>query len=304
MEEQFTEPISGYKENHKAGFVSIVGKPNVGKSTLMNRIIGEKLSIITSKAQTTRHRIMGIWNTPDFQIVYSDTPGIISPKYALHDSMMGFVKSSLEDADLILFVTDIFEKHDENEALSILEHVTVPIVVIINKIDLATQNVVEEKMNYWKEKISPMAIIPISALNDFNILSVETAILESMPVHPPFFPKDEVTDKPQRFFAAEMIREKIFNHFDKEVPYACEVVISDFKEFDDIIKIRAEIMVEREGQKGILIGKGGGMLKIIGREARIDMEKFFGKKVFLEQYVKIEANWRKKQRSLNKFGYR
>ncbi|MFN8346185.1 MAG: GTPase Era [Spirosomataceae bacterium] len=303
-----TEPIQpAVSPNHRAGFISIVGKPNVGKSTLMNVLVGEKLSIITSKAQTTRHRIMGILNGvhegTDFQLVYSDTPGIIKPQYKLHESMMNFVSSSLEDADIVLFVTDIFEKHDETEVLEQLARTEGAVILVINKIDLATEEQVTEKIAYWKEKLFTAAIVTVSALKQEGIEKLFSAIMENLPIHPPYFPKDELTDKPERFFAAEMIREKVFLNYKKEVPYSTEVVIEEFKEKKDIIVIRAVILVERPTQKGIIIGDKGVMLKKIGTQAREDMEQFFGKKVFLEQYVKVEPDWRNKVQRLKQFGY-
>jgi len=288
---------------HKAGFVSIVGKPNVGKSTLMNALVGEKLSIITSKAQTTRHRIMGILNGENFQLVYSDTPGIIKPQYALHESMMGFVRTSLEDADVILFVTDIYEKHDEEEVIQRLQHAEVPVLVLINKIDQATVADVKDKMIYWQEKMNPTEVLPISALHGTNTDHLFDRLLHYMPEHPAYFPKDELTDKPERFFVSEIIREKILLNYKKEIPYSCEVVIEEFKEEEDIIRIRAEISVERKSQKGIVIGHKGEMLKKVGTQARIDMEEFFGKKIFLELYVRVNENWRTDQRLLRRFGY-
>jgi GTP-binding protein Era len=292
---------------HKAGFVSIIGKPNVGKSTLMNVLVGEKLSIITSKAQTTRHRIMGILNGvhegTEFQLVYSDTPGIIKPQYELHKSMMRFVHTSLDDADVILFVTDIFEKHDEDDVLGKLKHIEAPVFLIINKIDLAKEEQVQEKLDYWKEHFPTQELIPISALNRFNTDTLLSRIVERLPVHPPYFPKDELTDKPERFFASEIIREKIFNNYKKEVPYSCEVVVTEFKEKEDIIVIRSEILVERTSQRGIIIGDQGKAIKKVGIEAREEMEKFFGKKVFLEQFVKVEPDWRNKANKLSNFGY-
>ncbi|MEZ4900605.1 MAG: GTPase Era [Spirosomataceae bacterium] len=303
-----TEEIQPYHNpNHRAGFISIVGKPNVGKSTLMNVLVGEKLSIITSKAQTTRHRIMGILNGThegtDFQLVYSDTPGIIKPQYKLHESMMEFVRGSLEDADIVLFVTDIFEKHDEEEVLEQLARTEGAVLLIINKIDLATEEQLQEKIAYWKEKLFTAAIITVSALKEEGIDKLFSAIMEYLPMHPPYFPKDELTDKPERFFAAEMIREKVFLNYKKEVPYSTEIVIEEFKEKKDIIVIRAVILVERQTQKGIIIGDKGAMLKKIGTAAREDMEQFFGKKVFLEQYVKVEPDWRNKIQRLKQFGY-
>lgn len=302
------EDIQTYNNpNHRAGFVSIVGKPNVGKSTLMNVLVGEKLSIITSKAQTTRHRIMGILNGvhegTDFQLVYSDTPGIIKPQYKLHESMMEFVRGSLEDADVVLFVTDIFEKHDEEEVLEKLARTEGAVILIINKIDLATEEQLQEKIAYWKEKLYTAAIVTVSALKQEGIDKLFSAIMEYLPIHPPYFPKDELTDKPERFFAAEMIREKVFLNYKKEVPYSTEIIIEEFKEKKDIIVIRAVILVERQTQKGIIIGDKGVMLKKIGTAAREDMEQFFGKKVFLEQYVKVESDWRNKIQRLKQFGY-
>lgn len=291
-------------DNHHAGFVSIIGKPNVGKSTLMNQVIGEKLSIITSKAQTTRHRIMGVINGDDFQIVYSDTPGIIKPKYELHKSMMRFVNTSLDDADVILFVTDIFEKHDENDVIEKLKISEAPVILLVNKIDLAKENQIEEKIAYWKEHVQPSEIIPISALNNVNIDKLFQTILTKLPKHPPYFPKDTFTDKPERFFAAEIIREKIFKNYKQEIPYACEVMITEFKEKEDIINIRAEILVERQSQKGILIGKGGQALKKVGVEARKDLEDFFVKQVFLAQHVKVAPDWRQQRNKLDNLGYR
>ena len=288
---------------HKAGFVSIIGKPNVGKSTLMNVLVGERLSIITSKAQTTRHRIMGILNADDFQIVYSDTPGIIQPKYELHQSMMRFVHTSLEDADVILFVTDIYEKHDEEEIVQRLQKTSVPIVLLINKIDQATSNDVLQKIEYWKDKVPAQEIVPISALEKKGTDKVFELILQYLPEHPAYYPKDELTDKPERFFAAEMIREKIFLLYKKEVPYSCEVVVDEFKEDDTIIRMRADINVERKSQKGIIIGHQGEMLKKVGTLARKDMEEFFGKKVHVEIYVRVNENWRTNAKALNRFGY-
>lgn len=289
--------------SHKAGFVSIVGKPNVGKSTLMNALVGEKLSIITSKAQTTRHSIMGILNGDDFQIVYSDTPGIIKPQYALHESMMSFVRTSLEDADVILFVTDIYEKHDEDDVIKRLQHAEVPVLLLINKIDQATEEDINEKVAYWQEKMNPTEILPISALHNFGLEHLFGRLLHYLPEHPAYFPKDELTDKPERFFVSEMIREKIFLNYKKEIPYSCEVVVEEFKEEEDIIRIRAEISVERRSQKGIVIGNKGEALKKVGTQARIDMEEFFQKKIFLDLYVRVNENWRTDQKLLRRFGY-
>lgn len=294
--------------SHKAGFVSIVGKPNVGKSTLMNVLVGERLSIITSKAQTTRHRIMGIVNGThegdEFQMVYSDTPGIIKPQYELHKSMMHFVHGSLEDADVILFVTDIFEKHDEDDVIQKLFYTEAPIILIINKIDLAKEGQIEEKIQYWKEHFpKAMMIITLSALEKTNTDVLFSKIINLLPIHPPYFDKEELTDKPERFFAAEILREKIFTNYVKEVPYSCEVVISSFKEREDMIVVSAEIYVERTSQRAILLGHKGERIKKVGMEARKEMENFFQKKVFLEQYIKVEPDWRNKKNKLERFGY-
>lgn len=290
-------------DSHKAGFVSILGKPNVGKSTLMNMLIGERLSIITSKAQTTRHRVQGILSGEDFQIVYSDTPGILKPQYELQQSMMRYVDQALTDADVILFVTDLYEKSEDEEQLQKLSRSRIPVVLVLNKIDLAKGTQVEDKITYWKEKVTPVEAIPVSALQGLNIQAVFQAIMKYLPEHPPYFPKDELTDRPERFFAAEIIREKIFLNYKKEVPYSCEVVITEFKEDEDIIRMRSEIYVERQSQKGILIGKGGEALKKVGIAARADLEKFFDKQVYLEQFVKVSPDWRKKQKQLHNFGY-
>jgi GTPase len=294
---------------HKAGFVSIIGKPNVGKSTLMNVLVGERLSIITSKAQTTRHRIMGILNGTydegEFQLVYSDTPGIIKPMYKLHESMMNFVHGSLEDADVVLFVTDIFEQYDEDDVVKHLQRVkdNVPVMLLINKIDLAKPEQVEEKVAYWNERFPAFKIIPISALKEENTGKVFDTIISLLPIHPPYFAKDELTDKPERFFVAEMIREKIFLNYKKEIPYSSEVVVIAFKEQEDIIRIAAEIYVERVSQRAILIGHKGESIKKVGIQAREDMEKFFQKKVFLETFIKVEPDWRSKANKLKEFGY-
>ena len=290
---------------HRAGFVSIIGKPNVGKSTLMNVLVGERLSIITSKAQTTRHRILGILSGADFQMIYSDTPGIIQPKYELQNAMMSFVYASLEDADVILFVTDIYEKHDEEPVVERLRRTDVPVLLIINKIDQATQEDVEAKMAYWREHMPNAAeIIPISALNAVGTEGVFDAIMQRLPVHPPYYDKEELTDKPERFFASEMVREKIFKLYKKEVPYSTEVVIEEFKEEDQIIRVRGIIYTERASQKAIIIGNKGEAIKKVGTWAREEMEKFFQKKVFLELHVKVNENWRADPKMLNRFGYR
>jgi len=294
---------------HRAGFVNILGKPNVGKSTLMNALVGERLSIITSKAQTTRHRIMGIVNGStdeggDFQIVYSDTPGILKPEYALHQSMMRFVDTALEDADVILFVTDLYEKQEEEDtSLQKLARTEVPVILVLNKIDLAKGTQMQDKLHYWKEIIQPQKAIAVSALEAINVGEVFQAILRYLPEHPPYFPKDELTDRPERFFASEILREKIFKNYKQEIPYSSEVIVSSFEEEENIIRIRCEIYVERQSQKGILIGKGGESLKKVGIQARQDLEKFFGKQVHLEQHVKVAPNWRREQRRLRHFGY-
>ncbi len=299
--------------NHKAGFVSIVGKPNVGKSTLMNVLVGERLSIITSKAQTTRHRIMGILNgthtgldgrPTDFQLVYSDTPGIIKPQYELHKAMMHFVHNSLDDADVILFVTDIFEQYDEDDVIQKLQRIDhVPVLLLINKIDLATPDQIAAKIAHWRERFPTQAILPISALQQTNIGSIFDTVVEKLPVHPPYFPKDELTDKPERFFAAEIIREKIFLNYKKEVPYSSEVVIMSFKEDDAIIRVSAEIYVERVTQRAILLGHQGESIKRLGIQSREEMERFFGKKIFLETFVKVAPDWRTQAQKLRQFGY-
>ncbi len=287
---------------HKSGFVSIVGKPNVGKSSLMNKLVGENLSIITSKAQTTRHRIMGILNGEDFQIVYSDTPGMLEPKYDLHEAMMTFVKISLEDADLVLFIVELGEKYDEQLHAS-LKNLTSPIVLIINKIDLAKGSQVKDKIEYWKGLIPAAEIVPVSALSGENLDTLLPVIKKYLPEHPAYYPKEDLTDRSERFFAAEMIREKIFTNYDQEIPYSSEVGIESFKDEEKILKIRATIYVERDSQKGILIGKGGSSLKKLGIEARKSLEDFFGKHVFLETHVKVADNWRKHRLKLKHFGY-
>ncbi len=288
---------------HKAGFVSIIGKPNVGKSTLMNQMVGERLSIITSKAQTTRHRIMGILSGDDFQIVYSDTPGIIKPEYELQAAMMHFVNTSLEDADVVLLVTDIYDTYDDKLAEN-LDRINSPLILVLNKIDQAKGTQAEDKLTAWKEKINADAWVMVSALEGLNIEGVFQEILRFLPEHPPYFPKDQLTDKPERFFAAEMVRESIFRNYKKEVPYSTEVEIEEFKEDEEIIRMRAVIYVERRSQKGILIGKNGEALKKTGIQAREQLEKFFGKQVYLETFVKVADNWRKKSARLKGFGYR
>lgn len=292
------------ENTYKAGFVNIVGKPNVGKSTLMNVLVGERLSIISSKAQTTRHRIMGLINGEDYQIVFSDTPGMLKPKYELQKSMMSFVNISLEDADVILFVTDLYETDEDIEG--VIEKINqsgVPVLLVINKIDLSKENQLDEVTDYWTQRIKAATVIPISATEAFNTDRILQEILDRLPFHAPFYDKQDLTDKPERFFASEMIREKIFHNYKKEIPYSTEVSIVDFYEEENIIRVRAEIYVERESQKGILIGQGGKALKKVGIQAREEMEKFFAKKIFLETHVKVEDNWRKNKNKLRKFGY-
>jgi GTP-binding protein Era len=287
---------------HKSGFVSIVGRPNVGKSSLMNKLVGENLSIITSKAQTTRHRIMGILNGEDFQVVYSDTPGILEPKYELQEVMMGFVKVSLDDADLVLLIVELGEKYDEH-SFALLKTIQTPIILVINKIDLAKGSQVEDKIAYWKSQLSVKEILTVSAKEGKNIELVLETIKKYLPEHPGYYPKDNLTDRSERFFAAEMIREKIFLNYDQEIPYSAAVGIDSFKDEEAILRIRAIIYVERDSQKGIVIGKGGSSLKKVGMEARQAMESFFGKKVFLETHVKVADNWRKQKLKLKQFGY-
>lgn len=292
----------------KAGFISLIGKPNAGKSTLMNRLLGERLSIITSKAQTTRHRIRGIVTGENFQFIYSDTPGIIEPKYKLHEKMMHFVSESLTDADVILWVTSINERHDEHIVLDLLNKVQQAeeppvLIVLVNKIDLSEQSAVLEKVNYWQQNTQAQEVIPVSALHDFNISLLQERIAHYLPEHPPFFPEDSLTDRTERFFAAEMIREQIFEHYEKEVPYCTSVVVKSFKEEEKQIRIQADIYVERDSQKGILIGKGGQKLRYLSEDSRRAMKKFFGKEIFLQTYVKVDADWRNKSRKLSSLGY-
>jgi GTP-binding protein Era len=288
---------------HKAGFVSLVGKPNVGKSTLMNALVGEKLSIVTPKAQTTRHRILGIVNEDDYQIVFSDTPGIIKPVYGMQESMMNFVNGSLVDADIILFVTDINEKYDENDVLEKLAKTSSPIAVVINKIDKSNEDLVKEKILYWEEKLKPEAIFAVSALHDHNVPAVMQFIMDKLPEHPAYYDKDVLTDRNERFFVSEIIREKVFKLYEKEIPYSTEVIITAFKDEPKIIRISSEIIVERDSQKNIIIGKAGEMLKKVGTYARKDMEEFLQKKVFLEMFVKVIPDWRNRKNYLKSFGY-
>jgi GTP-binding protein Era len=289
---------------HKAGFVNIIGNPNVGKSTLMNAFVGEKLSIITSKAQTTRHRILGIVNGEDFQMILSDTPGIIKPAYELQQSMMDFVKSAFEDADVLIYMVEIGEKELKDEAF--FKKITaskIPVLLLLNKIDTSNQDQLEAQAELWQNKVPNAEFYPISALTGFNVQNVFNRIVELLPESPPFYPKDQLTDKPERFFVNEAIREKILIHYKKEIPYAVEVDTEEFFEEEDIIRIRSVIMVERDSQKGILIGHKGEAIKRVGVEARKDLEKFFGKQVHLELYVKVNKNWRSNVKQLKRFGY-
>ncbi len=289
---------------HKAGFVNIIGNPNVGKSTLMNVLMGEKLSIITHKAQTTRHRILGILNEENYQIVFSDTPGIIKPAYKLQESMMNFVQSAFQDADVLIYMVEIGEKSLKDEALfEKIKNTKIPLLLLINKIDLAQQKAVEEQINLWKEKVPNADILPISALNKFNIEKILVRIKELLPEAPAFYEKDAITDKPERFFVSESIREKILKHYKKEVPYSVQVEVEEFKEEEEIIRIRAIIFVMRESQRGIIIGHKGAGIKRIGTESRKELERFFGKKIFLETPVKVKKNWRDDRRQLKSFGY-
>ena len=292
------------ENKHKSGFVNIVGNPNVGKSTLMNRLVGERISIITSKAQTTRHRIIGIVNTADMQIVYSDTPGVLHPNYKLQESMLNFSQSALGDADVLLYVTDVVEKIDKNEEfLQKVQKVECPVLLLINKIDTTTQPELEKLVAEWKELLPKAEIIPISALSNFNIDYVKRRVEDLMPESPPYFEKDALTDKPARFFVTEIIREKILLYYQKEIPYAVEVVVELFKEEAELIHIKALIIVERDSQKGIIIGHRGQALKKVGAMARKDIERFFDKKVFLEMFVKVEKDWRNRDNMLKNFGY-
>ena len=289
---------------HKAGFVNIIGNPNVGKSTLMNALVGEKLSIITSKAQTTRHRILGIVNDDDYQIIFSDTPGIIKPAYQLQESMMDFVKSAFDDADVLIYMVEIGEKELKNEAFfQRIINSKIPVILLLNKIDKSTQDVVDEKIEFWRNKVPNAFVYVISALEKFNVEAVFYKIIELLPEAPPFYPKDQLTDKPERFFVNEAIREKILKHYKKEIPYSVEVETESFVEEEAIIRIRSIIMVERDSQKGIIIGHKGSAIKRVGAEARKDLEFFFGKKVFIELFVKVNKDWRSNDRELRRFGY-
>ena len=289
--------------SHKAGFVSIIGKPNAGKSTLMNALVGEKMSIITPKAQTTRHRILGIVNEEDYQIVFSDTPGIIKPHYALQETMMHQVEGSLVDADVVVLVTDINEKHDEADVLEKLNGSLAPLIVVINKIDKSDEEAVKQKIAYWEETLKPKAVFAVSALLNHNVQAIMDLVLDTIPEHPAYYEKDFLTDRNDRFFASEIIREKIFKIYEKEIPYSTEVIITAFKEEAKIYRISAEIIVERDSQKNILIGKAGEMIKKVGTYARKDMEELFQTKVFLEMFVKVIPDWRSKKNYLKQFGY-
>ena len=297
--------IDNMTENHRAGFVNIVGNPNVGKSTLMNDLVGERVSIITAKAQTTRHRIMGIVNTDDYQIVFSDTPGVLSPKYKLQKSMLDFSEGALTDADILLYVTDVVEDPEKNaEFLAKVAKEKIPVLLVINKIDLLKgQDDLIAIVTRWKERLPNAEIFPTSAKEHFNVKNLMARIVDLLPECPPYFGKDALTDKSARFFVTEIIREKILLNYDKEVPYSVEVIVEKFDESDDAIHIMAVIYVERDSQKGIIIGRGGSMLKKVGVEARKDIATFFGKRIYLEMFVKVEPNWRNRENKLRSFGY-
>jgi GTP-binding protein Era len=290
--------------SHKAGFVNIIGNPNVGKSTLMNAFVGERLSIITSKAQTTRHRILGIVNGDDFQLILSDTPGIIKPAYEMQESMMNFVKSAFEDADVLMYMVEIGERELKDDSFfNKIIYAKIPVLLLLNKIDTSNQEQLEEQVKFWQEKVPNAEIFPISALQNFNVPEVFGRIIELLPESPAYYPKDTLTDKPERFFVNETIREKILLHYKKEIPYSVEIETEEFIEDENIIRIRALIMVERDTQKGIIIGHKGEALKRVGVEARADLEKFFGKQIHLEMYVKVNKNWRSNANQLRRFGY-
>ena len=290
--------------SHKAGFVNIIGNPNVGKSTLMNAFVGERLSIITSKAQTTRHRILGIVNGGDFQVVLSDTPGIIKPAYEMQKSMMDFVKSAFEDADVLIYMVEIGEKELKDEDFfNKIIHSKIPVLLLLNKIDKSNQDELEEQIELWKNKVPNAEIFPISALENFNVKEVFARILDLLPLSEPYYPKDALTDKPERFFVNETIREKILLNYDKEIPYAVEIETEEFLEDEKIIRIRSVIMVERDTQKGIIIGHKGAALKKVGMQSREDLEKFFGKQIHIELYVKVNKDWRSNTYQLRRFGY-
>lgn len=293
------------ENKHRSGFVNIVGNPNVGKSTLMNLLVGEKLSIITSKSQTTRHRIIGIVNTPEYQVVYSDTPGVLRPNYKLQEQMLSFSLSALDDADVLLYVTDVVETIDKNDDfLQRVQQMDIPVLLLINKIDLTNQTELEKLVDQWHELLPKAEIYPISALNNFGIDEIKKRIVELLPESPPYFEKDALTDRPARFFVSEIIREKALMLYQKEVPYSLEVLVEEFKEENDIIRIRAVIWVERDSQKGIIIGHKGEALKKLGTMARKDIERFFEKKVYLQLFVKVEKDWRNNERILRSLGYK
>ncbi len=298
-------PAPEYKGTHRAGFVNIVGNPNVGKSTLMNDLVGERISIITSKAQTTRHRITGIVNTPEYQIVFSDTPGVLKPKYKLQESMLEFSEGALTDADILLYVTDVVEDPEKNkDFLDRVAKETVPVLLVINKVDLLKNNEeLEALVDAWKKRLPNAEIFPVSAMQNFNVDNLKARIIELLPPSPPFFGKDALTDKPMRFFVTEIIREKLLLNYDKEIPYSAEVLVEKFEEKENSIHIMAVIYVERDTQKGIIIGKGGEKIKKVGIAARQDIEKFFDKKVYLELFVKVEKDWRNRENKLRQFGY-
>ncbi|MDE6409417.1 MAG: GTPase Era [Muribaculaceae bacterium] len=293
------------ENGHRAGFVNIVGNPNVGKSTLMNDLVGERISIITSKAQTTRHRIMGIVNTPEYQIVYSDTPGVLKPKYKLQESMLEFSEGALTDADILLYVTDVVEEPEKNkDFLDRVAKETMPVLLVINKVDLLKDNAqLEALVDAWHKRLPNAEIFPTSATENFNVQNLKDRIVELLPPSPPFFGKDALTDKPARFFVTEIIREKLLLNYDKEIPYSTEVLVEKFEEKENSIHIMTVIYVERDSQKGIIIGKGGEKIKKVGIESRMDIEKFFGKKVHLEIFVKVEKDWRNRENKLRQFGY-
>ena len=290
---------------HKSGFVNIVGNPNVGKSTLMNLLVGERISVITSKAQTTRHRIMGIVNTDEMQIVYSDTPGVLQPNYKLQEQMLNFSESALDDADVLVYMTDVVETIDKNHFfLKRVEKISSPILLVINKIDLSNQKELEQKVSEWQAFFPQAEIIPLSATNRFNVDYLKKRIEELLPESPPYFEKDALTDRPARFFVTEIIREKILLYYQKEIPYAVEVIVESFEESENLIRIRSLIVVERESQKGIIIGDRGQAIKKVGSMARKDIEKFFDKQIFLEMFVKVEKDWRNRDNLLQRFGYK
>lgn len=305
MEDIKVTDVEKTENGHRAGFVNIVGNPNVGKSTLMNDLVGERISIITSKAQTTRHRIMGIVNTPDYQIVYSDTPGVLKPKYKLQESMLEFSEGALTDADILLYVTDVVEDPEKNkDFLDRVAKETIPVLLVINKVDLLKDNAqLNELVDAWHKRLPNAEIFPTSATENFNVQNLKDRIVELLPPSPPFFGKDALTDKPARFFVTEIIREKLLLNYDKEIPYSTEVLVEKFEEKENSIHIMTVIYVERDSQKGIIIGKGGEKIKKVGIESRLDIEKFFGKKVHLEIFVKVEKDWRNRENKLRQFGY-